>query len=245
MSGLLGSSGVSDGVYRPVRNRKTAFYRPEGLALEPSKIVCAGKNYAAHVAAMGDGPAPAAPLLFLKPPSALARGAVWLPPGCTELHPEVELVAVIGRRATGVGPEEALEYVAGYAAGLDMTDRALQRQLKEKGHPWELAKAFDGAAALGPLLPAEAGDDWRTLEVFLEVDGERLQRVDPSLMSTALPELVAHASARFTLEPGDLLFTGAPGATAPVSAGAVLCFGIEGQDTAEVTVSRERGTLPG
>lgn len=208
----------------------------------PTKIVCAGKNYAAHVAAMGDGPAPAAPLLFLKPPSALVRapGTTWRPPGCRELHPEVELVAVIGRRAAGVAAEDALAHVAGYAAGLDMTDRVLQRELKDKGQPWEVAKAFDGAAVLGPVLPAEAVADWRRLAVFLEVGGERLQQVDPALMSTALPALIAHASARFTLEPGDLLFTGAPGATEPVAAGAVLRFGIEGQPAAEVTVSEER-----
>lgn len=206
------------------------------------KIVCAGKNYAAHVAAMGDGPAPPAPLLFLKPETALARtpGTTWLPPGCVELHPEVELVAVIGRRAAGVSPEEALEYVSGFAAGLDMTDRALQRELKEKGHPWELAKAFDGAAPLGPVLAADTVEDWRDLKVYLEIAGERLQQVDPRLMSTPLPALVAHASRRFTLEPGDLLFTGAPGATAPVPAGAALVFGIEGHEAGRVVVGDER-----
>ena len=207
------------------------------------KIVCAGKNYAAHVQAMGDGPAPEAPLLFLKPSTALVRapGTTWLPPGCEELHPEVELVAVIGRRAAGVAPEDALDCVEGFAAGLDMTDRALQRQLKQKGHPWEIAKAFDGAAVLGPVLPASAVQDWRHLEVFLCDDsGERLQRVDPALMSTPLPELVAHASARFTLDPGDLLFPGAPGSTAPVQAGAALRFGIQGQEAAEVSITTER-----
>lgn len=218
-----------------------------GQVVRPSKAVAAGKNYRAHVAAMADGQSPPAPVLFLKPPSALVApgGHAWYPPDCEDLHPEAELVVVMGRRAAGLHPDQALDHVLGFAAGLDMTDRGWQRQAKQAGYPWEFAKAFDGSAPVGPVVLAEEAPEWRLLKVRVRTAaGELLQEADPGLMILGVPELVAHASARFTLEPGDLVFTGAPARTAPVRPGDELLLELSDFTRTRFRVLRERPEVP-
>jgi 2-keto-4-pentenoate hydratase/2-oxohepta-3-ene-1,7-dioic acid hydratase in catechol pathway len=215
--------------------------------LRPGKALAAGKNYRAHSEAMADGQAPEKPLLFMKPASALVApgGHGWYPPGCESLHPEAELVVVVGRRAAGIRVEGAMDHVLGFAAGLDMTDRGWQARAKAAGYPWEYAKAYDGSALLGPVVPRERVPDWRRLRVrVLAGDGELLQEADPAAMTLGVPELLAHASERFTLEEGDLLFTGAPAGTRPVEPGGELVLELVGFSRTCFQVLRERPGAP-
>lgn len=209
------------------------------------RVLAVAKNYRAHVDAMGEGPAPGEAVFFAKPPEALRFPGepLWHPPEA-DLHPEAELVAVIGRVARGVTADQALDHVAGFAAGLDMTDRRWQARAKQKGWPWERAKAFDGSAALGPVVPVARAGDWQQLVVGLEVDGEPAQQADPRFMLRGVPELIAEASQRFTLRPGDLIYTGAPAGTATVEAGATLTLSLGDLWRGDFPVSAERWPGP-
>jgi len=130
---------------------------PSGEFVRPSKILCIGRNYAAHVREMGDVvDLPVEPVVFLKPSTALIPdgGTVILPSQSNDVHHELELVVVIGEDGRHIAESEALNHVAGYALGLDLTARDLQAISKANKGPWSIAKGFDTFAPLGPLTPA-------------------------------------------------------------------------------------------
>jgi len=204
------------------------------------KIVGVGRNYAEHVAEMG-APRTGRPLLFLKPSTALVRdgGEVPLPAGAGEVHHEVELVVVIGEAGKAIPAERALRHVLGYAVGLDMTLRDLQSEAKSRGEPWCVAKGFDGSAPVSAVTPRDAVGDGSGLEITLDVNGERRQQGNTSQMLYGVSELVAFASRWFTLEPGDLLFTGTPAGVGPVKPGDRLEARIDKVGSLTVTVRAE------
>ena len=206
---------------------------------QPSKILCIGKNYARHAEEMKSD-VPEEPLIFLKPPSALMRtgGEVVLPPSSKDVHHEVEVVVVVGRGGTHIPEEEALEHVAGFAAGLDMTARDLQLKAKEKGHPWAVSKGFDTFAPLGPLVPAGQVSDPQALDVELSVNGVVRQASQTRHMVFSIAQLVAYSSRIFTLEPGDLLYTGTPEGVGPVADGDRLEARVADWPLLQVTVRR-------
>ena len=210
-----------------------------GSVLRPGKLLCIGKNYARHAAEMKSA-VPTEPLVFLKPASALVGdgGAVVLPPMSREVHHEVELVAVIGRGGSHISEQDALDHVGAYAVGLDMTARDLQAKAKQKGHPWSVAKGFDTFAPLGPLVPAEAIPDPQALDLRLTINGEVCQAGLTSDMVFSVATLIAHCSRIFTLEPGDLLYTGTPEGVGPVEEGDVLEATCTGLSPLRVTVRR-------
>lgn len=196
-----------------------------GLTLTPGKLLCIGRNYAEHVREMGDvADLPEEPVVFLKPATALVAsgGEVRIPPESEDVHHEVELVAVIGRGGKDIPEEKALEYVAAYALGLDMTARDLQKKAKERRAPWSVAKGFDTFAPLGPLLDATEVPDPQALDLRLTVNGEVRQEGSTRDMIFPVAFLVSYLSRIFSLEPGDLLFTGTPEGVGPVAAGDVL-----------------------
>jgi 2-keto-4-pentenoate hydratase/2-oxohepta-3-ene-1,7-dioic acid hydratase in catechol pathway len=160
-------------------------------------------------------------MVFLKPATAVVRSgeAVRLPPQSRDVHHEIELVAVIGNEGRKIPKEEALDHVAAYAVGLDMTARDLQAEAKEKRHPWSVAKGFDTFAPLGPLTSAGDVDDPKDLTLRLEVNGETRQEASTRHMIFPMAELVHYCSQIFTLEPGDLLYTGTPSGVGPVEEG--------------------------
>jgi 2-keto-4-pentenoate hydratase/2-oxohepta-3-ene-1,7-dioic acid hydratase in catechol pathway len=193
----------------------------------PSKIICVGLNYQAHVAESVTGArtgAPPEPLLFLKPPSAaIASGeAIRYPPGVTRLDPEAELAIVIGRRARAVPRERALEYVAGYTCFNDVSARNYQ---KSDGQ-WTRAKGFDTFAPLGPWVAV--GLDAGGLAVECRVNGERRQQGNTKDLLFPVPELVRFISSIMTLEPGDVIASGTPAGVAPVQVGDRIEVEIEG-----------------
>lgn len=209
-------------------------------ALRPGKLLCIGRNYARHAAEM-ESDVPEAPMVFLKPSTALVGDgeAVVLPPQSQEVHHEVELVAAIGRGGKNLAAEDAPANIAGYAVGLDMTARDLQRGAKERRHPWSVAKGFDTFAPLGALVPAAAIDDPQNLDIKLTIDGEVRQEGHTGDMIFSVAALIAYCSRIFTLQPGDLLYTGTPEGVGPVHDGETLKAEISGMPPLEVRVRRD------
>ena len=205
---------------------------------DPSKIICIGRNYAAHVRELSNE-IPSSPVVFLKPPSSLlgSGGVVILPPQSSDVHHEVELVVEIGTTSRNISEESALSAVRAYAVGLDMTARDLQSAAKEKRLPWTVAKGFDTFCPIGPLAPSD-GIDPSNLEIRLSINGDVRQEGNTSLMLFPVPRLVAYCSSVFTLNEGDLIYTGTPAGVGPVFDGDRLTASISGLPELNVEVSR-------
>lgn len=200
------------------------------------KIVCLARNYAEHAKELGNE-TPVAPVLFMKPATSVIGDGetVCIPAYSQECHYEVELALLIGTQARKVTAESAMEHVAGYGVAIDMTLRDVQNGLKAKGLPWEIAKGFDTACPLSDFVPALAVADPHGLNLKLAVNGEARQNGCSSDMINRIPQIIAHISNIFTLEPGDVILTGTPAGVGQVSAGDVM--------TAEI-VSVGRLTIP-
>jgi 2-keto-4-pentenoate hydratase/2-oxohepta-3-ene-1,7-dioic acid hydratase in catechol pathway len=188
----------------------------------PTKIVCIGRNYAAHATELGNE-VPSEPLLFLKPPSALLGpgGTVRLPPESTRVEHEAELAVVIGKRAKGVAKDAALAHVFGYACACDVTARDLQR----KDVQFTRAKGFDTFCPVGPWIETQL--DPGALRIACRVSGQPRQDGSTSRMIFDVPTLVSYVSRMMTLEPGDVILTGTPEGVGPLVAGDSLEVDIE------------------
>jgi 2-keto-4-pentenoate hydratase/2-oxohepta-3-ene-1,7-dioic acid hydratase in catechol pathway len=219
----------------------------DGRTVRPGKILCIGRNYAEHVREMGDVsvPAPEAipdPVVFLKPTTALVAdgGEIVLPRQSHDVHHELELVAVIGTGGRHIAETDALGHVAAYALGLDLTARDLQAEAKANKGPWSIAKGFDTFAPLGPLLDAAQVQDPQTVRIALTVNGETRQDGTTADMLTPVARLVAFLSSVFTLEPGDLIYTGTPAGVGPVRPGdRLVATGSHGLPALTVTARAE------
>jgi 2-keto-4-pentenoate hydratase/2-oxohepta-3-ene-1,7-dioic acid hydratase in catechol pathway len=203
------------------------------------KLLCIGRNYAKHAEEM-KSEVPEEPMVFLKPASAVIRGGdtVELPERSRDVHHEVELVAVIGEGGKNIAVEDALDHVAAYAAGIDVTARDVQSAAKQKGHPWSVAKGFDTFAPLGPLTPADQVGDPQDLTVMLTVNEAVKQKGHTGDMIFSVAELVSYCSHIFTLAPGDLLYTGTPDGVGPIDDGDVLEATVTGCAPLRVSVRR-------
>ncbi|HUF13785.1 MAG TPA: fumarylacetoacetate hydrolase family protein, partial [Longimicrobiales bacterium] len=181
----------------------------------PTKVICVGRNYAAHATELGN-PVPEYPLVFLKPPSSIIGDGepIVLPADSQRVEYEGEIALVIGRRARNVSETEAMACVAGYAPLNDVTARDLQ---KLDGQ-WTRAKGFDSFCPVGAVVPAN-GIDWRALEVVCRVNGELRQHGRVSDMAFGPPALITWISRVMTLEPGDLIATGTPEGVGPLRPG--------------------------
>jgi 2-keto-4-pentenoate hydratase/2-oxohepta-3-ene-1,7-dioic acid hydratase in catechol pathway len=188
--------------------------RPPG----PTKIVCVGRNYAAHARELGHA-VPERPLLFFKPPSAvIGDGAsIVLPDASAQVEHEAEIGVVIGRKVRAIPERDAMLAVAGYVALNDVTARDLQRLDGQ----WARAKGFDTFCPVGSMIPAD-GVDWNSLEVVGRVNGRIRQHGRAADMAFGIPALIAYVSAIMTLEPGDILATGTPEGVGPLVAGDVV-----------------------
>lgn len=206
----------------------------------PGKLLCIGRNYAAHAAELGNA-VPKQPMIFLKPASSLipSGDSVVIPTSSNDVHHEVELVCLIGKRGKNILQEDALSHIAGFAVGLDMTARDIQQKAKEKGHPWSVAKGFDTFAPLGAFVPSVRVPDPQSLDVHLEVNGEVRQHGHTSDMIFPVAQLISYCSSIFTLMPGDLLFTGTPEGVAAVKPGDTMKARISGLPLLDVSVEKE------
>ncbi|MEE4184402.1 MAG: fumarylacetoacetate hydrolase family protein [Gammaproteobacteria bacterium] len=198
------------------------------------RIYCVGRNYAAHAREMGNNPDRDPPFFFTKPDDAVvANGAaVPYPPRTANLHHEVELVVAIGAMGRNVSPADAHTLVFGYAVGNDLTRRDLQQAAREERRPWDTSKGFDHSAPLTGIHPVPDGaPPLASGAIWLKVNGEQRQSADLADMIWSVAEVIAELSALYTLQPGDLIFTGTPAGVGPVQRGDQLEAGIAGFET--------------
>lgn len=207
------------------------------------RVYCVGRNYAAHAREMGADPTREDPFFFCKPadavlPVATGQTAALPYPGVTKnYHHEVELVVAIGKAGRDIPVEQANAHVWGYAVGLDMTRRDLQGQMKEKGKPWEIGKAFDYSAPMGTVHPVSKVGLLNHAAIYLRVNDADRQRSDIDQMTWSVPEIISHLSRYFELKPGDLIMTGTPEGVGAVVVGDVLEAGIAGLGVLRVKVA--------
>ncbi len=194
------------------------------------RIYCVGRNYADHAIEMGGDPSREPPFFFQKnPDNVLQPGADFPYPGATkDVHHEIELIVALGKGGIDVPVESALDLVFGYGVGLDMTRRDLQGEAKKGGRPWEVGKAFEASAPSSAIAPASAIGHPATGRIWLEIDGATKQEGDLAQMIWKVPEMIAYLSRLFTLQPGDLIFSGTPAGVGPVSRGNKLRGGVDG-----------------
>lgn len=204
------------------------------VPVQPGKIVCVGRNYAAH-AKEHEVEVPDVPMLFLKPPSALLAhgGTILLPPQSQRVEHEAELAIVIGKRGRWIPPEEALDYVVGYTIANDVSARDLQR----RDGQWARAKGFDTFCPVGPWVET----DFNPADALItcHVNGEARQMASTRDMVFSVGKLIAFASSVMTLEPGDLLLTGTPAGVGPLQPGDTVEVSIEGLGTLRNSVAAE------
>ncbi|MFJ2992367.1 fumarylacetoacetate hydrolase family protein [Pandoraea sp. NPDC087047] len=204
------------------------------------RVYCVGRNYAAHAREMGFDPDREPPFFFCKPADAVlpvAYGetlALKYPAQTSNYHYEAELVAAIGKAGSDIALDEALSHVWGYAVGLDMTRRDLQMKMREMGRPWEIGKAFDASAPIGPIHPVSSVGHIEKAAISLTVDGEQKQKSDVTHLIWSVAETVSYLSQFFRLEPGDLIYTGTPEGVGPVKPGETMVTAVEG--LGEITV---------
>jgi len=187
--------------------------------MKPNRIFCIGRNYAEHIEELGNSPDSAC-VVFMKPVSAIVstEDPIVLPIDRGDIHHEAELVVLLTGGGRDIAPEHALDCVAGITLGLDLTARDLQNDLKKRGLPWELAKSFDGSAPLGEFRPY-LEQDLQAMEYTLTVNGQVRQHADTSKMLFPVDRLISLISRSWSLEPGDMIFTGTPKGVAALKAG--------------------------
>ena len=205
------------------------------------RIYCVGRNYAEHAQEMGfTGREP--PFFFLKPADAVlpvadgAIGEMAYPSLTGNLHHEIELVVAIGVGGRDIPATDALRHIWGYAVGLDMTRRDLQNDMKKQGRPWCIGKAFEASAPIGPLHAIAQTGELTQGAITLSVNGTQRQKGDLRELIWNVAETIETLSKAWTLQPGDLIFTGTPAGVAAVVAGDLIEGGIEGLGSLRVRV---------
>ncbi len=214
----------------------------DGRRCPVHRVYCVGRNYAEHAIEMGaTGREP--PFFFLKPADAVLAvpagtlGQIDYPSLTVNLHHEVELVVVLGRGGRDIPVEQAAQHIWGYAIGLDMTRRDLQNDMKKQGRPWDIGKAYEQSAPIGPVHPfAQTGVLVRGA-ITLSVNGELRQRGDVADLIWNVNETIAALSRAWTLQPGDLIYTGTPAGVGAVAPGDVMTASIAGLGELRVAVA--------
>lgn len=201
------------------------------------KIICIGRNYVKHIEEL-QNERPAEPVVFMKPDSAvlLKQHPFVIPAFSSDIHHEVELLVKISKVGKYIEPKFAHQYYDEIGLGIDFTARDLQQQLKDKGLPWEKAKAFDGSAVIGEFKSKKLFSSLENIIFELKNNGQTVQKGDSSLMLWNIDEIIAHVSQYFTLKIGDIIFTGTPEGVAKVSPNDVLEGFLEDQKVFRINV---------
>ena len=198
------------------------------------RIYCIGRNYAAHSREMGSDPNREPPFFFQKPTDAIQNVAIGTvgdhayPSLTKNYHYEIELVAALKSGGANIPAEKALEHVYGYAVGLDMTRRDLQRAMGDEKKPWEIGKSFDHAAVIGPIHPAAKTGNFDKGAISLAVNGAVKQNSTLDKMIWSVAEQIAKLSEAFELKAGDIIYSGTPENVGPVVKGDVLLCKLQG-----------------
>ncbi|MGI9203077.1 MAG: fumarylacetoacetate hydrolase family protein [Woeseiaceae bacterium] len=202
------------------------------------RIYCIGRNYAAHSREMGHNPDREPPFYFMKPADAVVVGTATIdyPPRTADLHHEIELVVAIGKDGSDIAVDAALEHVFGYAVGIDLTRRDLQKEAKKLGRPWDTAKGFDQSAPISAIHKATDIGHPSSGRIWLAVNDEIRQQGDLNELIWGIAEAIAELSTLFEIKQGDILFTGTPSGVGAVIAGDRLTGGIEGIDEIQITI---------
>lgn len=205
------------------------------------RVYCVGRNYEAHAKEMGfSGREP--PFFFMKPADAIVpvdagmEGSLPYPTLTRNLHHEVELVVAIGLGGSNIRAENALAHVFGYAVGLDMTRRDLQNEMKILSRPWCISKAFDASGPVGAITKADQASNVHTAVIELSVNGIAKQSSNTNRLIWSVAETIEHLSSAWTLQAGDLIFTGTPQGVGAVTRGDVLRGKIEGLEDLNVRI---------
>jgi fumarylpyruvate hydrolase len=205
------------------------------------RIYCVGRNYAEHAREMGHSDREP-PFFFMKPADAVVpvadgqTGEMAYPSLTKDLHHEIELVVAIGVGGANIKAADAPRHIWGYAIGLDMTRRDLQGEMKKQGRPWCIGKGFDQAAPIGPIHPKSEMGELTRGAIMLAVNGQPRQKGDLSDLTWNVNETIEHLSAAWTLQPGDLVFTGTPAGVGAVQRGDLMEGAIDGLGSLRVRV---------
>lgn len=201
------------------------------------KIICIGRNYTNHIAEL-QNERPEEPVVFMKPDSAilLKQHPFVIPEFSSDIHHEIELIVKINKVGKYIEPKFAHKYYDEISVGIDFTARDLQSKLKEKGLPWEKAKAFDGSAVIGDFLPKAQFSSLENITFELTNNSKTVQKGNTDLMLWKVDELISYVSQYFTLKIGDIIFTGTPEGVAAVQPNDVLEGFLEGQKLFRIQV---------
>ncbi|MBI2269704.1 MAG: fumarylacetoacetate hydrolase family protein [Bacteroidetes bacterium] len=202
------------------------------------KIICIGLNYANHIKEMQSFKTDAEPVFFMKPDTALVvdNKPFYHPSFSKEIHHEVELVLKISKTGKYIDADFAKNYYDEIGIGIDFTARDLQAKCKEKGHPWEKAKAFDSSAPVGKFLPKKKFGDINNINFHLNINETTVQKGNTADLLTSFDNIIAYVSTFVTLRQGDMIFTGTPEGVGPVKIGDKLEAFIEGEKMLEFEV---------
>jgi acylpyruvate hydrolase len=187
------------------------------------KIICIGRNYAEHAKELNNA-VPTEPVIFLKPDTAFSRNnqPFYYPDFSSDIHYEVELVVKISHPGKNIEEKFAHKYYNEISLGVDFTARDLQQKFKEKGLPWEKAKAFDGSAAVGNFVSKNSVENIHSVDFSLNINEKTVQQGNTKDMIFSIDAIIAYVSKYFTLKTGDLIFTGTPAGVGPIKKDDVL-----------------------
>ena len=207
------------------------------IDLPLGKVVCVGRNYAEHAKELGNE-VPESPILFIKPSTAVValEPSFSIPQNQGSVHHEAEIALLISKDANSIDAGTAWNYVSHVGVALDLTLRDVQSKLKEKSHPWEIAKGFDGACPLSKWVPVSALSNQDNIAIQLDKNGEVKQQGDSTQMITSIPALVAYMSHIFTLKAGDVILTGTPAGVGPLESGDELKATLDNEFTFKTKV---------
>jgi len=201
------------------------------------KLICIGRNYTEHIKEL-ENEKPIDPVIFLKPDTSILikKQPFFIPDFSNDVHHEVEILVKINRLGKHINKKFAHKYYDEIGLGIDFTARDLQSKLKEKGLPWEKAKAFDGAAVIGNWLPVSDIEDVGAIEFSLKENDKIVQKGNTSHMLWQIDEIIEYVSKYFTLKIGDIIFTGTPAGVGKVIANDKLKGYIEDKEMFSITV---------
>lgn len=202
------------------------------------RIYCVGRNYLDHIREMGEADEREPPFFFQKPSDALVAdgSTVAYPMATNDFQFEVELVAAIGKGGRHIAVGQAEDHIFGYAIGIDLTRRDLQREAGKRGLPWEMGKSFDQSAPCGPIHLKSATGPIRKGAISLSVNGVARQRGDIAHMIWNVPEVIANLSKQYELFPGDLIMTGTPAGVGAIVPGDRIECAIKGLGTMGIAI---------
>jgi fumarylpyruvate hydrolase len=193
------------------------------------RVYCIGRNYADHAIEMGHDPDRESPFFFQKNADNLdTSGEFPYPRKSSDVHHEIELVVALKSGGTDISLDNALNHVYGYAVGIDMTRRDLQAEMKAARRPWEIGKAFEHSAPVGPIIPASETGHLESGSISLSVNGEQRQKGDLNQMIWKVPEMISYLSEYYEIAAGDLIMSGTPAGVGPVVRGDEMVGSVEG-----------------